>query len=101
MALERFVKQVKKKFLAVIQCQVRWILHHQLCSKSNNSNAQKTIFENNIHYSLKKKPDWMVDNSLIVWHGTLFKPIHGCMELLLPSKWLELAIKIDPLSYKS
>ena len=43
----------------------------------------------------------MVDNSLIIWHGTLFKPIHGCMELLLPSKWLELAIKIDPLSYKS
>ena len=35
-----------------------------------------------------KKPDRVVDNSLIVWHGTLFKPIHGCMELLLPSKWL-------------
>ena len=43
----------------------------------------------------------MVDNSLIVWHGTLFKQLHVCMELLLPSKWLELAIKIDPLSYKS
>ena len=52
-------------------------------------------------YTGMKKPDYILDNSLIVWHGTLFMQIHGCIELLLPSKWLELAIKIDPLSNKS
>ena len=61
----------------------------------------KGIYYINIDVQWYKKPDYILDNSLIVWHGTLFMQIHGCIELLLPSKWLELAIKIDPLSNKS
>ena len=61
----------------------------------------KGIYYINIDIQWYKKPDYILDNSLIVWHGTLFMQIHGCIELLLPSKWLELAIKIDPLSNKS